>query len=192
MSLTVEQPTKVHCSVGRCKAPTIARGLCTKHYQRWQAYRDTNDTAVCTKCRQRKALEEFPTSRAHPRGHFPWCKLCNVAHVAAWRKANPEKYRETSARARRQRTDAGLNRDARLKAVYGMTVADYERMYAEQGGACLICGTEAERLDIDHCHKTKKVRGLLCHTCNVGIGFLRDDPGLLLNAASYLGQHRGS
>ena len=50
----------------------------------------------------------------------------------------------------------------------GVTVEDYDRLLAAQGGGCAICGNppKTRRLDVDHDHRTGKVRGLLCHRCN--------------------------
>jgi hypothetical protein len=65
-----------------------------------------------------------------------------------------------------------------------------------QGGGCAICGRTPDdapgrwsRLNIDHDHKTGKVRGVLCHGCNSGIGHLQDDPALLRRAAEYVEAH---
>ncbi len=75
-------------------------------------------------------------------------------------------------------------------AIYGLTPADYDRMYSDQQGCCAICGehqsTQKRRLSVDHCHVTGDVRGLLCCTCNAGIGNLKDCPSLLLSAIEYL------
>jgi len=71
---------------------------------------------------------------------------------------------------------------------YGISVEDYDRMFAEQNGACYICGKapEGRALDIDHCHKSGKVRGLLCSNHNRALGLLGDDPDLLLKSIEYL------
>jgi hypothetical protein len=73
----------------------------------------------------------------------------------------------------------------------GVTVEQYDAMLAAQGGGCAICGTKPKtrRLDVDHDHKTGRVRGLLCHRCNRAL------PGWvtlhwLLAAADYLFQYR--
>jgi hypothetical protein len=89
-----------------------------------------------------------------------------------WRLRNPDKARE---QRRRQW----------LREQYGLTVEEYDRLLAAQGGGCALCGS-AERLAIDHDHDTGAVRGLLCHACNTGIGLLRDDPERALRAAAYL------
>ena len=83
-----------------------------------------------------------------------------------------------------------------LKNKYGLTVEQYDDMVNRQGGVCAICGkgndrltkwgTRTTRLVIDHCHATGKVRGLLCHTCNSGIGSLGDSVDNLSNAIEYL------
>lgn len=75
---------------------------------------------------------------------------------------------------------------------YGLTVDDYEDMLTAQEGKCAICGDTASghekhgRLCVDHDHVTGQVRGLLCHLCNAGIGFLGDDPENIDRAAQYL------
>jgi hypothetical protein len=76
---------------------------------------------------------------------------------------------------------------------YGISVEDYDRMFEEQGGACYICGTAPSNraLDIDHCHKSGKVRGLLCSNHNRALGLLGDDPALLLKSIEYLVKSHG-
>jgi hypothetical protein len=79
---------------------------------------------------------------------------------------------------------------ADLKKHFGITIDDYFDMLDSQGGGCAICdGRENGRyeyMSVDHCHKTGRIRGLLCSNCNRGIGLLRDDPELLEKAAKYL------
>jgi hypothetical protein len=72
--------------------------------------------------------------------------------------------------------------------MYGVEPADVERMLQAQGGCCAICGAPngTPRLHIDHCHKTKKIRGMLCFTCNIGIGYFKDSVVLLAAASDYL------
>ena len=73
---------------------------------------------------------------------------------------------------------------------YGIDREEYNLMWDEQKGRCKICKThqlELKRpLSVDHCHKTGKVRGLLCNNCNAGIGLLKDSPSILLEARSYI------
>ena len=73
---------------------------------------------------------------------------------------------------------------------YGITQEDFDRMLAEQEAVCALCGGPPtrghKRLCVDHSHETGRVRGLLCHSCNLGIGKLNDDPTLLRKAADYV------
>ena len=76
-----------------------------------------------------------------------------------------------------------------IKRLYGMTLEDYNKILLFQGGVCKICGLTDEsgrRLNVDHCHKTGVVRGLLCRKCNTAIGLFRDDPTIIRMAAQYL------
>lgn len=77
---------------------------------------------------------------------------------------------------------------------YGITIDDYYSMLKEQNALCAICGQEGFvmkkehklKLVVDHCHTTGKVRGLLCHNCNRGLGLFQDNTGYMLNAVKYL------
>jgi hypothetical protein len=74
---------------------------------------------------------------------------------------------------------------------YGITLDEYERRFAYQNGVCAICSlpqnsTRNQRLCVDHDHDTGAIRGLLCDTCNRGIGLLKDDARILDRAALYL------
>jgi len=77
----------------------------------------------------------------------------------------------------------------RVRAMYGIEPEEYLQMHKNQQGRCVICGEEPTTkrgLHLDHCHETGKVRGLLCHGCNTGIGSFGDDPELLKKALDYL------
>ena len=82
---------------------------------------------------------------------------------------------------------------------YGIDFAEYQRKLVEQGGVCACCAREEVKhrggniqiLAVDHHHGTGAVRGLLCSNCNVGIGYLGDDPALLRKAADYLDKYNG-
>jgi hypothetical protein len=84
----------------------------------------------------------------------------------------------------------GNELDAYLRKTYKISLAEYERIGMGQGWCCAICGEKPERrLLVDHEHGSKKVRGLLCNFCNLGIGHLRDNPARCRAAAEYLEYH---
>lgn len=76
-----------------------------------------------------------------------------------------------------------------LKNRYGITEAEYLNLLSIQGNVCAICKEppkENRNLDIDHCHRTNKVRGLLCNNCNRGLGHMKDSIERLETAIKYL------
>ena len=72
------------------------------------------------------------------------------------------------------------------KSMYGISPQAYTEMLYSQGGACAICGEVKTKYVVDHNHKNGKVRGILCHACNVGIGNLKDSSEILEKAAEYI------
>lgn len=90
-----------------------------------------------------------------------------------------------------EREGIGYHRKWRLKRSFGLSVEDYNDLYDKQEGKCAICkGNEKNvskyNLSVDHCHKTGRVRGLLCDACNLGLGKFNDSYELLDSAMKYL------
>lgn len=84
----------------------------------------------------------------------------------------------------------------KLKTMYGITEADYYRLFREQRGVCGICGLKSTevnaktidtKLCVDHCHTTKRVRGLLCRKCNLALQVV-ENTLFVQKAISYLGK----
>lgn len=74
-----------------------------------------------------------------------------------------------------------------LKKLYGLTPEQYTELFERQNGVCAICQEmTTDRLHIDHCHETGRVRGLLCGKCNKALGLLKDSTKLLDRAKEYL------
>lgn len=119
-------------------------------------------------------------------------------HLAARRQkyASDEAFREARKLESRQHRIKYPDRAfaADLKQ-YGLTPEQYTAIYDQQGGRCAICGSEAgdrisKRFHIDHCHATGVVRGLLCSSCNLGLGKFKDDVARLIRAVEYLQRQR--
>jgi hypothetical protein len=113
-------------------------------------------------------------------------------YAKQWRKANPEKAAAASARWRAKNGGSLVS----LRSKYGVSVVEYEELLRAQGGLCAICRQPetmvdsktrmVKRLAVDHCHATGRVRALLCHTCNLGLGVFKDDVARLRAAVAYL------
>jgi len=75
-----------------------------------------------------------------------------------------------------------------LQYKFGLTPGDYKDILESQDGGCAICGKPPgkRRLSVDHNHETDRVRGILCHSCNIGLGGFKDDALLLQAAIAYL------
>ena len=79
-------------------------------------------------------------------------------------------------------------RKCHLKRRYNITPQEYENKLTSQDYKCAICG-KLDSLHIDHCHKTNKIRDLLCRQCNSGLGQFKDNTEFLLKAIDYLRKH---
>lgn len=78
---------------------------------------------------------------------------------------------------------------ARIKKEYGLSQDEVTKMLDAQKQKCAICENNIENgYHIDHCHKTQKVRKLLCQKCNQAIGLFNENQKLFFSAAKYLGE----
>ena len=158
---------------------------------------------TCANCKIEKSLNSFTMSNRSKDGKDSYCKECKkvkakmaytknpekvIGYSKKWQRLNREQYLE-SRKVNNKKT-ADLRREWGYQKDFGITIADYDEMYILQSGCCAICGTHQsklpKRLAVDHCHETRKVRGLLCSKCNIGIGFLDDSVQILRNAITYL------
>lgn len=154
----------------------------------------------CSKCFETKPRDEFYRQAGTRDGLRPDCKACVSARRKAWYREN--RVREI-ARVRRWQAENAEHvrsyltayqerRDFRaehLRAKFGMTQRDYERMLAAQHGGCAICGRTprpGKHLHVDHDHDTGRVRVLLCFSCNVGVGNFGNDSSRMAEAADYV------
>jgi hypothetical protein len=84
------------------------------------------------------------------------------------------------------------NRKRSLKNLYKLSLKEYRQLLRKQGYKCALCKMRVRyRLHVDHCHKTNKIRGLLCKKCNFGLGQFNDSMTLLQKAIGYLGRSNG-
>lgn len=109
---------------------------------------------------------------------------------------NPDKYKKWY-QDYKERGGDGLD-DKKAASRLKMSIDQYYEMLQSQGNKCAICNREETRmykgkftrLCVDHCHKTGKVRAMLCHSCNTGIGKMEDSIEILQSAIEYLRKHK--
>jgi len=136
---------------------------------------------VCYKCKKKKLISEFPKNKNTKDGYYCYCKLCTNGEHKKYRASTKSKH---TVRARCKQ----------LKK-YGLSANDYKLLYEKQNGVCAICGKPettknnvgaVRLLSMDHDHKTKKVRGLLCMSCNVFLGHLEKNVKYISKALVYI------
>lgn len=164
---------------------------------------------LCRACeRDELTREDFYQDKSKAHGLSTLCKLCegertrkakhqhylkSPAHKRAMaRKSKRAYYQRNREEIMSKSTEYKRRNPGRVKAYllkykYKLTPEERASMMEEQRGCCEICGTfQGEKLEIDHNHATGKVRAMLCHHCNMGLGMFKDDMELLSLARSYL------
>lgn len=174
------------CSLEGCNSKAYVGGYCSLHYQRIrlgisldlpkrERRPNREDGAKwCNQCRRYLEIKCFSRSSRTRDGLRAGCKEC----------CN-KKHKDITSESRRKYG---------LKKLYGMTPEDYEEILNQQNRVCFLCFEEETRvtsngttkLSVDHNHITGKVRGLLCHRCNVALGFVQENPDLIKRMISYL------
>jgi hypothetical protein len=147
---------------------------------------------------------DLPHSRFYLRkdGYYnSRCKTCTIERQREYRKRNPERYRAYSRKWGRENREKKAEIQAawvaayplrRYALKYGIDESELAQMFAAADGRCNLCD-KTSRLNIDHCHDTGKVRGLLCTSCNTALGKLGDRVEDLRRAIRYLeGDRAGS
>lgn len=125
-----------------------------------------------------------------------------VAKKKEWRLKNQETLKERDrlryeankeSRKVQMRANGPKHRFASRLKKYGITEERYYELQTLQRNRCQICRRDENggrgRWHIDHCHKTGKVRGLLCSNCNVGLALMGESADQLRRAADYLERH---
>jgi hypothetical protein len=131
----------------------------------------------CRDCGKLKKLTQFYPHISCSHGVRSECKTC-------------EKKRRAIRHQRAKKNNPDQRRSVVLKNKYGITITDFNKMLVSQKFKCGVCKSTYPGpkgvFAVDHCHKTNKVRGLLCYLCNVGLGSFRDNIDYLTSAISYL------
>ncbi len=144
---------------------------------------------VCKKCEEKKEIGEFQFTDKKRGYTHSYCRKCKNKIRQVKREIEGGEYL-------RYKNGRGKNRVQDAKACkfkkHKITKEDYNIMFESQNYECVICRKDLKNLDskhsphIDHCHITGKVRGILCHKCNPGLGMFEDNIEYLKSAIEYL------
>ncbi len=128
-------------------------------------------TKICSKCKRELSLDHFFSRKISKDGLRGNCKKCEKEYNNSW-------YSE------------GRWRDYKLRITYGITEEELLDLLKAQNYKCAICekilSYPNKNTHVDHDHTSGKVRGVLCHTCNTGLGKLGDSIESLTRALNYL------
>ena len=134
-----------------------------------------NNYKWCGRCQKNLLLSEFAKNKVKKDGLQERCKSCRSKHHQTVKHKRPKPTKEQKRKY--------------LINSYGLSIEQYQKFLQDQGNECAICNTNdwgRPSPNIDHCHKSGKVRGLLCNNCNRALGLFKDNKGILENAKNYL------
>lgn len=145
---------------------------------------------ICSSCKLEKPCSEFWKNKKNVHGLQSGCKDCHRASFKLWKSNNLERYKGLVTKLNSDRRERGYYREWHLRSKFGITVDQYKEILNSQGGGCAICRStfpaRRQSFHIDHDHLTGEIRGLLCHNCNRGIGYLQDSIEILQKSIQYL------
>ena len=170
-----------------------------------------NGMRICNGCGINKSVSEYYADRTKAYGIRPECKKClgHKLSVAYWKdngrrvkKSNQAKNKrindvewaknEREKRREWYRRNPDKGKEGNLKAVWGISLDQFNELKNNQGGKCAIC-MEIPKSDkhfhVDHNHITGEIRGLLCSNCNVGFGNFKENEQILRNAINYINNY---
>ena len=87
-------------------------------------------------------------------------------------------------------TRAEIKKYSDIYRKYGLNKKEYNSLVKKQAGRCKICGDTPKTFMTDYCHKTGKVRGLLCSSCNTALGCLKENPDNIRKLLRYVNKHK--
>ena len=158
------------------------------------------NTNIVKTCKIHGELTETQVIKVNMRrkNMFLRCKKCNLLSVRKYQKNNPDKTKFWDKKRSNNPKRKLYNKIRNFKK-YGLTIEKYNSLLIKQNNKCAICSSEEKskqnngihtrQLAIDHCHKTGKIRSLLCSQCNKGIGHFNDSIELLNRVIEYLSKH---
>lgn len=169
----------------------------------------SEETKYCTRCKDIKPVSGF-SDRPYPSGFvgkYSQCMNCRTQASALWAKKpdgkaalkkwkaeNYKRNRDKILFAQRHKWKENRQkwRHGNFMKKYGLSAAEVDAMKVAQQFKCAVCKSDMRPLNLDHDHRTGKIREMLCSPCNRGLGHFGDSPQLLSEAIKYLIRHSGN
>ena len=155
--------------------------------------KDSPIEKLCSGCHTVYPIEQYGLrNKRGKQVRMSRCRSCEIEYANNYRKNNLEKVRAFKRKYNQENPERKKRWHYRSNWVKkGYNADEVEKFISKQEQRCSICGVIPEkRLCLDHCHKTGKIRGLLCENCNRGIGMFQDDVAALKQAIAYLEKHQ--
>jgi hypothetical protein len=216
---TPERWTWINLGEGHYYDDVNINNLYNTRHPRFHDYSNDGETKWCTGCGKYKKLSEFYKNSIYSDGLNNKCIECSKSYSLSYYEENKEKSNkqsreyynnnkeelsEKSKEYRKKNRDIILKRtkeydashtdskrDKYLRRTYGITLDDYNQMYADQDGKCAICGKpqselKSSILGVDHNHENGQVRALLCSSCNSVLGHSKENVSILNRVIEYI------
>lgn len=145
----------------------------------------------CPKCKETKDVTDFGISRIRNDGFNTYCSICAKEISAKSRKKNNEENKKNGRDYyhKKSKYDKKRLKNNSLNTKYGINLEYFKNMLLSQNNKCAICSIIFDDKFVpcvDHCHKTKKVRELLCSNCNTALGMVDENIDIMISINNYL------
>lgn len=158
------------CKIEGCVLKTWCKGFCNMHYKR---FKKSGDPGSFIRKRNDLKIECSDNEKI--------CRSCNEIKLLS------EFSKEFKGHKERMSKCKSCMKYINIKKCYNLSKEEYDLMMKDV--VCEICNHPKQKMCIDHCHNSGKIRGVLCTFCNSGIGLFEDNIEFLKNAIKYLERH---
>lgn len=139
---------------------------------------------TCTNCKETKCFSEFFKETRAKDGFLAHCKTCKKQYLQKWVSENKEK-------------KAKANSSWYYKSKHNISYNEFRERASAQNNKCALCSVDLSfdkiqdnKAVMDHCHTSGHKRGVLCYSCNLGLGKFKDNIKTLQNAVNYLKEYQ--
>ena len=162
-----------------------------KNYYKQKEY-ESYTHKKCSNCSELKLIHLFGknnTPKSRLRWTYrSWCIDCNKISCRKYGTENRERRNKRLREYRKKYPEKArlYDKRGRIKSKYGISLDQLDLLKMANGYRCWICNQNREKLFVDHCHSTNKIRGVLCPLCNTYLGVIKDSVDAAERIKKYL------